>query len=147
MPSRREPVEQLAPAIGHNSEVTDNELIAENHALEDKIKGGLAKFNDWARPFKDRLAEIETELRKRLLDRKADSTRTDAGTAYLSNIMNTRVDDLGALFDYVAEHWDEADAKVQVPVATVRAYMETHEGQPPPGMSISYYLRLNIKRN
>lgn len=126
---------------------TDDALIAENHQLEDQIKAGLAKFNEWAKPRKERIEAIESEIRKRLLERGADSTKTDSGTAYLSNIMNTKVEDVGALFDYVAEHWDEADAKVNIPVSAVRQYMEMHEGQPPPGLSISFYKRLNINRS
>jgi hypothetical protein len=149
MPPRKKlaVVEQPAPAIGHNSQETDDQLIAENHRLEDEIKAGQAKFNEWAKPRKDRIEAIETEIRKRLIERNADSTRTDSGTAYFSNIMNTKVEDMGALFDFVADHWDEADAKVAVPVATVRQYMDTHEGKPPPGLSISFYRRLNINRS
>jgi hypothetical protein len=149
MPPRKKPAEQPAPAVGHNSQVTDNDLIAENHKLEDLIKAATLKFNEWAKPHKDRIAEIENEIQRRLLERGADSTKTDAGTAYISNIMNQKIESVETLFDFVADHWAEvgSEVKISVPVGVVRAHMEQNEGRPPPGISISYFSRLNIKRS
>jgi hypothetical protein len=137
------------PPIGHNSQVTDNDLIAENHKLEDLIKAAQAKFNEWAKPHKARIDAIENEIQRRLLERGADSTKTDAGTAYISNIMNQKVESCESLFDYVADHWEAvgADVKISVPVGVVRSHMEANEGRPPPGISISYFKRLNINRS
>lgn len=139
-----------SPAVaGHNSQVTDNDLIAENHKLEDQLKAGLAKYNEWAKPYKARVDEIENEIQRRLLERGADSTKTEAGTAYLSDLMNTKIESVESLFDFVADNWDDlgGEAKISLPVAAVRQYMDQHEGQPPPGISISYYRRLNIRRS
>ena len=137
------PVQPLP--LGGN--VTDNDLIAENHKLEDQIKAGLAKFNEWAKPMKERIKEIEDDIFARLVTRGADSTKTDAGTAYFSDIMNTKVENPEALFDFVAENWGAADAKISMPVAAVRQHMEANEGKPPPGISISFFKNLNIRRS
>ena len=156
MPPRKKPqqldlVEQAnaLPPAGHNSELTDDALIAENFKLEDHVKAESEKFAAFCKPFKDRIAEIEGILRTRLLERKADSTKTDSGTAYFSNLMNTKVENPEALFDFVADNWADvgADAKINIPVGKVREWMDEHEGNPPPGMSTSYFLRLNIKRS
>lgn len=130
-------------------DVSDDALIAENFDLEEKLKAASSKLDEWSKPHKARIAEIEGELRKRLTDRKADSTKTDHGTAYFSDIMNTKIESVETLFDFVAEHWDDvgADAKINLPVGIVRDHMEANNGVPPPGMSISYYRRLNIKRS
>jgi len=157
MPPRKKPVQldlveqanALPPPPGHNSELTDDALIAENFKLEDHVKAESEKFAGFLKPFKERIAEIEGILRTRLLERKADSTKTDSGTAYFSNLMNTKIENMPALFDFVADNWDEvgADAKINLPVGKVREWMDEHEGNPPPGMSISYFARLNIKRS
>lgn len=156
MPPRKKPeqldlVEQAnaLPAVGHNSQVTDEDLIAENFKLEDLIAAATAKLNEWAKPHKARIAEIEGDLRTRLTDRKADSTKTEAGTAYFSHLMNTKIEDNAKLFDFAADNWEEVggDVKISVPLATVKAHMESNEGKPPPGVSVSYYSRLNIRRN
>ena len=156
MPPRKKPAEPAAVLPGqmplpleHNSNITDNDLIAENHKLEDLIKAAQAKFDEWAKPHKARIAEIESALRARLLERGADSTKTDAGTAYFSNIMNTKVENIPLLFDFVADNWEDvgADVKISVPVGKVREHMDAHEGNPPPGMSVSFYKRLNVNRS
>ena len=160
MPPRKKPVEPAAVLPGQmplplnstsypGSHMSDNDLIAENHKLEDLIKAAQAKFDEWAKPHKARIAEIESALRARLLERGADSTKTDAGTAYFSNIMNTKVENIPLLFDFVADNWEEvgADVKVSVPLAIVKEHMEKNDGKPPPGVSVSYFTRLNIKRS
>jgi uncharacterized protein YdaT len=132
-----------------NFEKSDDALMAENFQLEDQIKAATAKFNEWAKSRKDRIAEIEGELARRLHERNTNSTKGDSGTAYFSDIMNTKVESAETLFDFVADHWDDvgADAKINIPVAVVREHMEQNSGKPPPGMSISYFRRLNIKRS
>ena len=148
-PKRKQKMIEPPPAAGHNSELTDDALIAENFKLEDHVKAESEKFAAFCKPFKDRIAEIEGILRTRLLERKADSTKTDSGTAYFSNLMNTKFENPEALFDFVADNWANvgADAKINIPVGKVREWMDEHEGNPPPGMSTSYFLRLNIKRS
>lgn len=161
MPPRKKTVSEIAggdssieqagvAAIGHNNPpVSDNDLIAENFALEDAIAAAMTKFNEWAKPKKTRIAEIENEIQRRLIERGADSTRTDAGTAYINHLMSTKVEDNGSLFDWVADHWADAggEAKINIKLETVKNYMEANNGHPPPGMSVSYYSRLNIKRS
>lgn len=145
--------EQMQPsgrvhASNPNFELSDDALIAENFALEDQIKMAQAKFDEWAKPRKERVAQIEGEISKRLLERKADSTKTDSGTAYFSDIMNTKIESVEALFDFIADRWDEfgADVKLNLPIGIVRQHMESNNGALPPGMSHSFFKRLNIKR-
>jgi hypothetical protein len=135
--------------IGNISNVSDDALIAENFTLEDQIKAAQAKFDEWAKPRKERIAQIEGEISRRLLERKADSTKTDSGTAYFSHLMNAKIENQELLFDFVADNWAEvgADTKINVKLDTVKQHMENNEGKPPPGMSISYFTRLNIRRS
>jgi len=138
------------PAAGHNSLVTDDDLVGENFKLEDQLKAGLAKYNEWAKPLQDRLKEIESEISRRLLERKADSTKTEHGTAYFSVIMNTKIEQREALIDFLMENWDAWGNDmmlVNVTKDAVKRYMEEYSGQLPPGISISHFQRLNIKRS
>lgn len=141
--------QELAGQMSLFDNQTDDALIAENFRLEDEIAAGTAKLNEWAKPKKERIAAIEGEISRRLLERKADSTKTDSGTAYFSDIMNTKVEKQEVLFDFVADNWETvgADAKINLPIAIVRAHMDENKGQPPPGISISYFKRLNLKRS
>ena len=144
-----QPTESPAPAIGHNSAVTDNDLIAENHKLEDQIKAGLAKHNEWAKPLKERIKQIEDDIFARLVARGADSTKTDAGTAYISRLESVKIEQPEALFDFAADHWEQygGDIALSIGIKAVRRFMDDNNGQLPSGISLSKYSRLNINRS
>ena len=147
---REQPTAMPSPAIGHNNPpASDEDLIAENFKLEDLNKAAMLKLKDWKAPNDARIKEIENELLRRLQERKADSTRTDSGTAYISNPMDHKVEDPAKFFDWVAENWDDiaADVKLGISVAAVRAFMERNNGAPPPGVKVGYYTSLNIRRS
>jgi hypothetical protein len=143
------PVEQASIGVGHNSQVTDLDLIAENHKLEDQLKAGLAKYNEWAKPHKERIKAIEDDIFKRLVERGADQTKTDAGTAYISRLESVQILDNAALFDFAADNWDKYgdEIKLSIGIKAVRQYMEENNGQLPPGIGLSKYARLNINRS
>ena len=151
MPPRikRQIVEVPAPAVGHNSDVTDNDLIAENHKINDLIKAAQVKFDEWSKPHKERLQAIEDDLFARLVERDSEKTTTDAGTAYISNLASVKIEDGAKLFDFAAEYWDvySDEIKLSIGIKAVRAYMDEHDGQLPPGVSLSKYSRLNINRS
>ena len=44
--TKRQTVETSAPTVGHNSDVTDNDLIAENHKITDIFCANLRYFLD-----------------------------------------------------------------------------------------------------
>jgi hypothetical protein len=144
-----QPPAPATPVAGHNSVITDNDLIAENHKLEDQIKAGMTRFTEWAKPLKDRIKAIEDDLFARLAERGADSTKTDAGTAYISNLATVKIENNETLFDFAADHWlDYGDEiKLSISKAAVDRYMNENNGQLPPGVSLSKYSRLNIKRS
>jgi len=137
-------------AIGHNSGINDADLIAENFKLEDLIKAAQIKFEDWAKPHKTRLKEIEDTLFARLAERKSDSTKTDYGTAYISTLMSTKIEAREPLIDFMMDQWEAWGSdmmQVGVTKDAVKRYMEDNNGQLPPGISISHFSRLNIRRS
>jgi hypothetical protein len=147
--TKRQPAPEPTPTISDNSNVTDNDLIAENHKITDQLKAGIAKLDEWAKPLKDRLKEIEDDLFKRLVERGSDSTKTDAGTAYISNLASVKVEAPTNLFDWAADNWTLVgdEVKLSIGIKAVRAWMDEHDGQLPPGVSLSKYSRLNINRS
>jgi hypothetical protein len=133
--------------LGHN--VTDDALIAENHKLADQIKAGAAKFAEWKKPLDARTKEIEDQLFARLVERGADSTKTDSGTAYISRLEDVKIDNEEQLFDFAADNWEAIgdEIKIRVGIKGVRAWMDEHNGELPPGVSLNKYSRLNINRS
>jgi hypothetical protein len=147
------------PAAGHNNPPrdrpteSDEQLIAENFKIEDNLKAATAKLAEWSAPHKARIKVIEDELFRRLAERQANSTPTDAGTAYISNIANFPITDRMAVLDFMLDNWDQPDwgggamMTFNVTKDAVKQYMDAHNGQLPPGLSISHFSRINIKRS
>ena len=147
--TKRQSALEPTPKIGDNSTITDNDLIAESHKIDDQIKAGMAKLNEWKAPLAARVKAIEDDLFARLAQRGADSTKTESGTAYISNLADVKIENKEALFDFIADNWAVIgdEVKLSIGIKAVRAWMDDHNGELPPGISLSKYSRLNINRS
>jgi hypothetical protein len=147
---------------------TAEELITEHFDLQDKIKEANKRVAELLAPHKARLEAIDAELHAMLnalgTGDKANLS-TDAGTAYLSHLMNVSVDpeapaytnasgenQVGrmALIDFALENWNEIGADlllVQPQKDAVRKWMDDHNGQPPPGLKVGWFTRVNVRRS
>jgi hypothetical protein len=144
------------------------QLISEHFAIQDKIKEATKLFTEYLAPAKKRLEEIDGALLALLNEQKSkDSSKasmsTDAGTAYLSHLMNVSVDpeatpytnEAGevqtgrmALLDYCLANWDAFGSEmllVQPQKDAVKQHLE--EKGPVPGLRIGYFTRVNIRRS
>ena len=159
--------EQHADIMKDVPKPTAEKLIAERFALDDKIKAATKILAAHVAPLKSRMEEIDVELMG-LLNQMGDdkaSISTDVGTAYKSHLLNVSIDPEGApyvnaageeqvgrmaLLDWALEHWADGGADlllVQPQKDSVKAYMEAHEGQPPPGLKTSWFTRVNVRRS
>jgi hypothetical protein len=146
------------------------QLISEHFELQDRIKSASKVLADHIAPWKARLDEIDGVLLAILNEQKSkDSSKssmsTDAGTAYLSHLMNVSVDTDAApyinaggesqtgrmaLLDFALENWENIGADlllVQPQKDAVKRYMEEHDGLPPPGLKIGWFTRVNVRRS
>jgi hypothetical protein len=146
------------------------ELIAEYIRLEDWMKAETKRFNEHMQPVKTRLEEIkEKELRQHLLalgSQDKQTISTDNGTVYLSTITTPSISDEGAPYEpqpgetqvgrnayleWCIDHWPEwGNQMLQLAapqVTAVRDYMDQNGGQPPPGVKITTFNRVNIRRS
>lgn len=90
---------------------------------------------------------IKAELMKRLIERKAQNTKTDSGTAYLSDHLNIKVTNRDALLKYAEDHWENGGGALVVikpPTEAVRDHMAMH-GSLPPGVETQTFTRINIR--
>jgi hypothetical protein len=127
---------------------TDQSLIA--HYIK---AAGIVAQEEAA--LKERLVKIvagmeacKAELMKRLIERKADNTKTEAGTAYLSDHLNIKVTNRDALLAFAQKNWDNGGGALVVikpPVDAIRDFMAMHEDKLPPGIETSTFTRINIR--
>jgi hypothetical protein len=141
--------------------MTAESLIAERVDIDDKLKAASKKFAEFCAPWKARVEAIDIELMT-ILNAMGDdkaSISTDAGTAYKSHLLNVSIDPEGekygeqvgrmALLDFCLANWDTIGADlllVQPQKDAVKAYMEAHDGKPPPGLKIGWFTRVNVRR-
>lgn len=148
------------------TELSAELLIAEHFKLQDKIKEATKLFTAYLAPTKARLEEIDAQLLQLLNslttgDKKSIST--DLGTAYVSNLLNVSIDpeaepylnaggesQVGrmALLDFALENWEDIGADlllVSPQKDAVKRWLDEH-GKPPPGLKISHFARVNVRR-
>ncbi len=146
--------------------MTASELIAEHNRINDEIKSANKKFAELLEPYKTRLEAVDgalLALLNALGGTEKANLSTEHGTAYISHLLNVSVDpeqeyvnangekQAGrmALLDFCLENWDEIGQDlllVQPQKDAVKTWMEEHEGNPPPGLKISWFSRVNVRR-
>ena len=139
---------------------TDQALIAQYLKVSGQIaqkemqikKGwhcaGCGLWHEGTEKGEQGLESYKAELFKRLIERKADNTKCEAGTAYLSDHLNVKVTNRDVLLDFARKHWDNGGGALVVikpPVDAVRDWQAMHEGKLPPGIETSIFTRLNIR--
>lgn len=128
------------------NQFTDEQLIAKHFELESVIKAREEALKEALKPYVDAVTTIKNVLQQRLIERGANHTATDSGTAYLSDILNVKVVDRAQFIAYVMNGGEDmllASAQKDA----VKTYMSMHEGQNPPGIETSVFTKLNIRRS
>ena len=127
------------------------DLIAEHTKLDDWCSAELKRFNEHLAPHKKRMDEIKGILLGMMHEQKQNSMSTDNGTAYISTITTPKVIDRDKYLDFVNEHWDDiGNELLQVGAPqkdALKQYLEDNKNQPPPGIEVNYFNRVNIRRS
>ena len=149
-------------------------LIKRELELSDYVAAQTKAFGEFCKPFREEIDAIRGRLLAMLIEQKTDSFKTEFGTAYKSEIMNQKLDVAAppyieapaytedgitvpartytgreALLYWALDNWDKYGNEgltVGVPIATVKQVMEDTGGHPPPGITVSFFTRVNIKR-
>lgn len=139
------------------------------NALKQHLAAQTKAFADYCAPFKAEQDQIEAWLHNFLLTTKQNSAKTDFGTAYLSTLTQPKIVDRTAYLDWCLENWDSSGnemLQISVPqVGAFEAYMDTRKKKleahvantggelppdastTPPGTSVSFFTRLNIRKS
>jgi hypothetical protein len=126
----------------------DVQLVEKYLAFKAHVAAETEKFDAQIKPYKDGMATIENEFLRRLDERGADNTKTDAGTAYKSTIHNFKVVDRDAFLKFCTTYWDNGGSdmlNVSAVKDPVKEFMNGN-AMPPPGIEPSSFIRVNIRR-
>lgn len=86
---------------------------------------------------------IEAQMLKLMLDSNVSSVRTDSGTFYKQEQMIPIGSDWEVFYNWIAKNQAFDALERRVKRTFVQEYMEEHNGEPPPGISV---LRENVVR-
>jgi hypothetical protein len=124
-------------------------LIKRSLELKAYVEGENKRFTAHMKPANDERAAIANELLARMNQQGLTNVKTEYGTAYLSTLLNQKVFDRDAFLKECLENWTNfggAMVLVSAQQDSVKEYMESHEGNPPPGITVSWFTRLNIRK-
>lgn len=131
------------------SEPTADQLIKEYRTIDDFVTKETARFTEHLKPRKERMEIIKGILLGMMNSAKLNSLPTNEGMAYISTIMTPKITDRDKYLDFVNENWESIGnelLQVSAPQkSALKTYMEEHQDQPPPGVEVSYFNRVNIK--
>jgi len=117
--------------------------IEVRQAIDDKE----TEFEKELAPYKSCLKTLETAMNTLLLSLNTESVKTDAGTAYVSNIMSTKVSNRQALMEYVARTGNFNLLTAAVSKEQVKEFMEANDGHVPPGVDVASIRKVNFRRS
>ena len=131
--------------------MTADELIQEYLKIDSWCDAESKRFAEHLKPHKTRLEEIKSTILGMLTQQKQNSFSTDNGTAYISTILTPKIADRDKYLDFVNENWETIGnelLQVSAPQKdALKQYMEEHNNDAPPGVEVSYFNRINIRRS
>lgn len=113
--------------------------------LRDKKNEIKRRHSEELAPINEKMATLEAWLQRDLLNRKVQSQKTEAGTAYLSTDARATVKDRDAYLDFVRDKgmWDLLENRVSKTV--VRDYLE-ETGEVVPGVHYEVTQVVRVRR-
>jgi cytochrome b involved in lipid metabolism len=126
--------------------MTDDQLIEQYFKLDAYVSRREEILKEELKAYNEGITTIKNALMQRLIERGANHTATDTGTAYLSDILNVKVTDRAAFLKY-ALNGGEDMLLASAQKDAVKTYMQIHPGENPPGVETSVFTKLNIRRS
>ena len=107
------------------------------------------------KPYREAMTAIEGALAIEMDRLQCDSIKTEFGTPYRSTIVTPKVTDrdkfMQAVVDDVVDFGAEAESlkffTAAISKEAVKAYMEDHADALPPGVEVTSFKKLNIRRS
>lgn len=131
---------------------TDEDLTTRHLALRALLEQLVAKHKAELSPWQDMQDIIENEMLRRLNERAADNSSTPAGTFFKVRGTSVKVTDKVVFLDHVfAQRLNNLpncyDMLTQaVSKDSVTAFIKDNGGQPPPGVEVTSYIKIQVRK-
>jgi hypothetical protein len=129
--------------------MTDAQLVKKHQEIVARLATLKEEYSNTTEPFTKGLATIETELARRLIERGAQNTKTEFGTAYFAKGIRAKVVDRDVFLKFCVTNWDKGGAEmidVRALRDPVKDFMSSSGQSAPPGVEVETYTNLNVRR-
>lgn len=132
--------------------VTDHDLTLKHIAIGESAAALMEQQKAAITPFANAEELIENEMMRRLLERKAKNSKTDAGIFFTKLTKSTRVVDKVKFLDHVFEMRLQGtpncyDMLTQaIAKDSVLAYAKEHAGEMPPGVTYNEFYKIQVRK-
>lgn len=113
-----------------------NKLTAAYVNLREARKQLAAKFQEDDEALKSKQALIEAEMLRFMNDSQMDSVKTAAGTFYRQETLRPSASDWDAFYAWIKQNDAFEALERRVKKDFVKNYMDEHDGELPPGVSV-----------
>lgn len=126
--------------------MTNDEVIARALKIRDEISAIKKRHVEELVPYENGLQAIEHYLLGEMLKRKETSVKTKYGTAFQSEQIRVSMEDRDALLRHAIGAGDFGFFTNHVAKEHVKAFMDDHEGAPPPGVKVDRFIACHIRK-
>jgi hypothetical protein len=128
-----------------DTEPTDDALVGVFIKIRSKIAEVNKEYDDRLAHLRGQKQQVAAEILRRLHERGSTQTKTDKGTAFVSEDVSITIADEVAYGNFVLQEQDPSYYQKRAKVERVKEYMKDHEGTLPPGLSIFRELVINVR--
>jgi len=122
-------------------------LVKAHLKIRDARRDLKKKFDEQDRDLKGKQERLEAEMLRFLNENKIDNSKTAAGTFYRQVDTIPTGSDWEAFYDWVKEN-DAFDAlERRIKKGFINEYMEEHDGETPPGVSVHKQYVIRVRRS
>jgi hypothetical protein len=125
---------------------TDEDIIRKRIEIRDYIEKKQKDFEESLVPYNKAAQALEGEITRRMLEQGQESIKTDAGTAYRTTVLTTKIADRDLFLDFVFKTNNCSFIVNAAVKEAVKEYMENNNNSTPPGVDIAYIHKTNFRK-
>lgn len=136
-------------------QLSADSLVAEYLRIKDYLATEAKRFAEFCKPHKDKQEALENQMLdmlNKLGGEQGQSIKTSHGTFFKTTIVTPKIAEGAreAYLDFILDHYDTVgNGMLQIGAPkkdAVDAYARENNGQLPPGVQISTFVNLNVRR-
>ena len=125
--------------------ITDDRLVRVFRKIRSAISEETKRYEASVTKLKEQQKQIEVELLRRLQERGATQTKTEEGTAFVSEQMTANISEDAVFHKFVLDSGDLEFFQRRISITHLKDFMKEHEGQIPPGLNLFKELTINVR--